>query len=110
MSRIERIARAASARRSAAAKSPGTGGEAGSVNLPVPVGEARDVPRSEPRPDAVGGDAVFEAQLMGQEGQKRGLRGGQSVLDAARRTYNRIEWSGAWDRRARKGRKAREEI
>jgi len=40
---------------------------------------------------------------MGQGGQKRGLRGGQEVLDAARSTYLGTEYSGHADRRPRAG-------
>jgi hypothetical protein len=36
---------------------------------------------------------------MGQSGQKRGLRGGQEVLDTARSTYLGTEYSGPADRR-----------
>jgi len=105
-SRIDRIARASPARRKAKAGRDAEPGQAAPVNLPVPVGEAREVPRAAP----IGGEAILEAQLIGQDGQKRGLRGGQPVLDAARKTYSGIEWSGSWDRRARKGRRARTEV
>lgn len=71
------------------------------TNLPVPVGPARPVP---PRKDRRQTDAEFAAQLIGQDGQKRGLRAGQELFDTARSTYVRTEWSGARDRRARKGR------
>ncbi|MET3527075.1 hypothetical protein [Phenylobacterium koreense] len=55
-------------------------------------------------------ETAFTAHLLGQEGQRRGLRGGREVLDGARRLYNRIEYSGAADRRAPKGRLARTKI
>lgn len=71
-------------------------------NLPVPAGPARTVPRA-PRRDP---DATFAAHLLGQEGQKRGLRAGPGLIDAARQLYNRVEWSGAHDRRSHKGRAA----
>jgi hypothetical protein len=45
----------------------------------------------------------FEAQLIGQDGQKRGLKGGKPVLDRARSTYLGTEWSGPADRRPPKG-------
>lgn len=54
--------------------------------------------------------AAFSAQLIGQDGQKRGLRAGPAHIDAARGAYVRVEWSGSRDRRARKGRNARTEI
>ncbi|EJL36745.1 hypothetical protein PMI01_00911 [Caulobacter sp. AP07] len=47
--------------------------------------------------------ATFAAHIMGQSGQKRGLRGGQEVLDAARSTYLGTEYSGQADRRPKAG-------
>ncbi len=44
-------------------------------------------------------DPAFEAQVMGQSGQRRGLKGGQPVLDAARAAYLDAEWRGPGDRR-----------
>lgn len=43
--------------------------------------------------------AAFAAQLMGQTGQRRGLKGGPPVLDAARSSYLGNEYSGDKDRR-----------
>lgn len=45
----------------------------------------------------------FDAQLLGQGGQKRGLRGGKPVLEQARSAYLETEWSGPADRRPPKG-------
>ncbi len=57
-----------------------------------------------PSPPRRGGAfAAFAAHLMGQPGQKRGLRGGQEVLDAARSTYLGTEYSGPADRRPKAG-------
>lgn len=68
-------------------------------NLPVPVG-----PVTTPGPDRPeAGPAAFSAHLIGQDGQRRGLRGGPETLGAAKSAYVRTEWSGAADRRARKG-------
>jgi hypothetical protein len=49
------------------------------------------------------GAGPFEAQLLTQGTIKRGLRGGQEVLDTARTSYLRAEWSGPADRRPRQG-------
>jgi hypothetical protein len=74
--------------------------------LPVPM----------PHPPApssgapVSGGAVFSAQILGQDGQKRGLRGGPEVLGNARTTYVRTEYSGPADRRAPKGGAAKTEV
>lgn len=75
-------------------------------NLPVPVGPAITI-SPPPRNDLRRGESEFSAQLMGQDGQRRGLRAGTPLLEAARTAYNRIEWSGSYDRRARAGRSTR---
>ena len=54
--------------------------------------------------------AAFAAQVMGQGGQKRGLRGGPPVLTQARASYLQTEWSGPADRRIRRGRITKTEI
>jgi hypothetical protein len=72
-------------------------------NLPVPVAPARTIPPRTPTASA----AAIEAQLLGE---RRGLRAGASVIDEAKVTYNRTEWSGSKDRRAPKGRKAKTNI
>jgi hypothetical protein len=60
-------------------------------------------PAQPPQPRRGGAFAAFAAHLMGQPGQKRGLRGGQEVLDAARSTYLGTEYSGTADRRPKAG-------
>ena len=54
--------------------------------------------------------AAFAAQGLGQSGQKRGLKGGAPVLDAARTTYLGREYSGRHDRRPSPGRSRKTEI
>ena len=61
----------------------------------VPAGVTADKP-IDPQP-------VLAAQLLGQDGQKRGLRGGPQTLAQARAAYLSAEWSGAIDRRNRTG-------
>ena len=77
------------------------------ANLPVPAGpvraEARPGPNAEP-------SAPFVAQLFGQPGQKRGLKGGPVVLEAARSAYLGAEWSGPGDRRKPAGKIAKTEL
>ena len=69
--------------------------------------EPESGPDPEPHPAAPaaprGPDPAFAAQLIGQSGQKRGLRGGPPVLDAARSTYLGAEYSGGRDRRPSTG-------
>ncbi|RZJ87392.1 MAG: hypothetical protein EON88_23005 [Brevundimonas sp.] len=69
----------------------------------VPAGERRDETPSARAAPKSAGDPAFSAQLLGQDGQKRGLRGGAPVLNAARSTYLETEYSGDADRRPRKG-------
>jgi hypothetical protein len=111
MSRIDRIRRTVSARRAARAEADRQDQVEGAApaNLPVPVGPAVTVARTF-RDDRSPGDSELNAQLMGQDGQRRGLRAGPSIFDIARAAYTRTEWSGAYDRRARKGRRARTEV
>lgn len=56
------------------------------------------------------GEAAFTAQLLGQEGQKRGLRGGVPVLEEARHAYLDAEWLGRSDRRQKTGKTAKTDI
>jgi len=104
--RVDPIRRARGARATDRGAEP-AGEDFDERTLPVPV----EV-RAEPPPKSGGraAGAEFAAQLLGQDGQKRGLRGGPAVLDAARNTYNRTEWSGAADRRAKAGRGTKTEI
>ena len=106
--RIDRTSAPVSARRAANdhADAPEEATAAKTANLPVPVGSVTRPPKADRR----GNEAGFSAQLLGQDGQKRGLRAGQPLLETAKRTYDKIEWSGTKDRRARKGRKAKTEI
>jgi hypothetical protein len=110
MSRIDRIQRAASAQRASKTETdqPEGAEAAGSSNLPVPIGPV--LPPRSFRDERPRGYAAFAAQLIGQDGQRRGLRAGPSLMDAARDAYNRTEWSGRADRRARAGRRTREDI
>ncbi len=64
--------------------------------LPVPIVRAQR--SGERRPDP-----AYCAQLLGRDGQRRGLRGGAPVLQAARSAYLDVEWSGPADRRSGMG-------
>lgn len=84
-------------------------GSASRALVPVspPQAEAAQRPaRPAPTPPpADSGASIFAAQMIGQTGQRRGLKGGPPVLDAARSAYLGTEHSGAADRRPRPGRK-----
>lgn len=65
----------------------------------VPVG-----PVTEGTPSLGTGPAsAFAAQMLGQPGQKRGLKGGPPVLGAARGAYLETNYSGAAERRPTPG-------
>ena len=106
---IDPLRRAARLRRAAKAGPERTeeSQAADGANLPVPLEGPRTAP---PRAETPASAAVFDAQLLGQDGQKRGLRAGPAAIDSAAASYNRTEWSGSKDRRARKGRIAKTEI
>ncbi|MBL8555796.1 MAG: hypothetical protein JNL41_16090 [Phenylobacterium sp.] len=110
MSRIDRIRRAVQARSASRTEADTVeqGGGTSSANLPVAVGPV-PAPRSF-REDRRRVDSEFAAQVLGQDGQRRGLRAGPGIHDIAQAAYNRVEWSGSYDRRARKGRQARTDI
>lgn len=105
---IDPIRRAARLRRAARTEPERAedAAEAERAQLPVPL----EPPHPAPRAERPAGAAVFDAQLLGQDGQKRGLRAGPAAIDSAAASYNRTEWSGAKDRRARRGRIARTEV
>jgi len=102
-----------SERRSQSRRKPKTAeGEASTGRELVPLGDRINhdpAPAQKPsRPaDAA---ATFAAQILGQDGQRRGLRGGAPVLDAARSTYLGAEFTGEKDRRPPVGRARKTEI
>ncbi len=78
----------------------------------LPAGERVDHAASPAKPavSPLAPPALFAAQVLGQKGQKRGLKGGPPVLDAARSTYLGAEYSGKRDRRPRVGRARQTEV
>jgi hypothetical protein len=78
----------------------------------VPAGERVDHAASPAKPavSPLSPPALFAAQVLGQKGQRRGLKGGPAVLDAARSTYLGAEYSGKRDRRPRVGKATQTEI
>lgn len=73
------------------------------VPTEFPAEPAEPPARPAPAPPADGGAAVFAAQMLGQSGQRRGLKGGPPVLGAARSAYLGAEHSGAAERRPKPG-------
>lgn len=81
------------------------------VDAPEPQTGTADRPaRAAVQPAAEPGAAAFVAQQMGQGGQRRGLRGGPPVLDAARTAYLGAEYSGAAERRPAAGKTTKADI
>ncbi len=68
------------------------------------------VPAPTPTPSEPPAEAAFTAQVLGQSGQKRGLKGGPPVLDQARSAYLGAAYSGPGDRRPRPGKVTKTEI
>ena len=98
---IDPIRRSGPARR--ALPAPREGDRHESEQETVFVVEEDAPPPRQPPPPRREGFAAFAAHVMGQSGQKRGLRGGQEVLDTARSTYLGTEYSGPADRRPKAG-------
>ena len=96
---IDPIRRAERIRRAKRALTPRREASEPAQTLPVPVAKAP------PPAPAV----AVEVQLIG-EGERRGLRGGEPVLKAAKSAYVRTEWSGSADRRTPKGALTKKEI
>ena len=69
-------------------------------NLPAPTAAPHASEHSSPPP--LDGPAAFAAQLLGQPGQRRGLRA-PGTVEAARSAYLETEYSGPADRRPPKG-------
>lgn len=54
--------------------------------------------------------SAFAAQVLGQPGVKKGLKGGAPVLETARDVYLDAEYSGVKDRRRKPGGKASTDV
>ena len=68
------------------------------------------VPAPQPTLTEPGAEAAYTAQVLGQTGQKRGLKGGPPVLEQAKSAYLGAAYSGSSDRRPRPGRVTKTEI
>jgi hypothetical protein len=101
MTAIDPIRRAARLRRAARADHETSEESVPPFDAGLPAIAGPGAAAREPEP--LQGAAVFDAQLIGQGGEKRGLRAGPSHIEGAAKSYNRTEWSGSKDRRARKG-------
>ena len=72
-----------------------------SSNLPVVVSQphAREERRRRPRVAERRAHASYSAQVLGQDGIKRGLKGGRPVIDQAHSAYQGVQWCGSAERR-----------
>ena len=85
--------------------------ESSNALLPVPIAAPPQAEaRSEPQPARKAGFSAFDAHMIGQDNRRRGLKGGQPVLDEARSRYLGTEYSGLADRRPAAGRITKTEI
>ena len=100
---VERRDRRASERREAERRAAST--SRALVPTTFPAEPAEPPARPAPTPPADGSAAIFAAQMMGQSGQRRGLKGGPPVLDAARAAYLNTEHSGPAERRPKPGKR-----
>ena len=91
---IRRAAETRPSRRRGDRRREGQGQERPDMAFPVPAPERHD-----PEPVPPPSDTAFAAQVLGQGGQKRGLKGGPEVLNKARGAYLGAEYSGDADRR-----------
>lgn len=77
----------------------------------VEGGRAAPEPSDPASPAApVGPDPAFAAQIIGQGGQRNGIRGGPPVMDGARSAYLGAEYSGDRERRPPVGKAKRTDV
>ena len=82
----------------------------------VPVGKVLDhdpagpAARKPALTEAQAAAAAFAAQMLGQGGQRNGIRGGPPVMDNARSTYLGAQYSGEHERRPPIGTNTRKDI
>jgi hypothetical protein len=101
--------------RRAADRRSGQRREGSSSRALVPTQAPIDPAEPADRPGTVRGvkaapAAAFVAQMIGQGGQRNGIRGGPPVLDAARSTYLGTEYSGENERRPPAGKTGDTEV
>ena len=73
------------------------------VPTDLPPDAAAPPARAAAAPPSDAAAAAFAAQMLGQSGQRRGLKGGPPVLEAARSAYLGTKHSGVGERRPQPG-------
>lgn len=74
----------------------------GPIEEPQAASGAAPIPPLDPAPRE--GPPAISAQLMGQDGPAEGAAPANSAAREARSAYLKVEWSGRFDRRTRRGR------
>ena len=90
-------------RRSAERRDASTSASRALVPTDFPAEPAEPPARPAPTPPPDLSAAAFAAQVIGQTGQRRGLKGGPPVLDAARSSYLGANYAGGAERRPKPG-------
>ena len=80
------------------------------VGKPVHHDPAGPAASKRPLTEAQAAAAAFAAQMLGQGGQRNGIKGGPTVMDAARSTYLNAEYAGEKERRPPVGATRRKDI
>jgi hypothetical protein len=77
---------------------------------PVHHDPAGPAAQKKPLTEAQAAAAAFAAQMLGQGGQRNGIKGGPPVMDAARSAYLGAEYTGEKERRPPAGTTKRTDI
>jgi len=80
------------------------------VGKPVHHDPAGAAASKKPLTEAQAAAAAFAAQMLGQGGQRNGIKGGPPVMDAARSAYLGAEYTGEKERRPPVGTTKRTDI
>ena len=80
------------------------------VGKPVHHDPAGPAARKAPLTEAQAAAAAFAAQVLGQGGQRNGIKGGPPLMDNARSTYLGAEYSGDKERRPPVGATTRKNV
>ena len=85
-----------------------------STAAPGPAEEPQAAPAAAPVPPldpaSHDGPPTISAQLMGQSDPAEGAAPANSAAQSARSAYLKVEWSGGYDRRTRRGRITKTEV
>lgn len=100
--RVRRMRRRGKGEAADFAGAPGPAEEPQAAQGPTPI------PPLDPAPHD--GPPAISAQLMGQSDPAEGAEAAKSAAHKARSAYLKVEWSGPYDRRTRRGRIAKTDV